>query len=56
MTTGYLRGYRDALIEIVHKGTPPQDVYDISADALNQDDFDKGWQSAAIEKGAKPHE
>lgn len=45
------RGYQKALIRI-QQGVNVQQLYNDSANALNQDAFDKGWQKACIENGA----
>ncbi len=46
------RGYDNAM-KVLERGNP-QGCYDVSTRALNQNAFDRGWQKACIEKGAKP--
>lgn len=52
MTKEEQRGYDKAMIAI-NSGGNPQGCYDTSNHALNQNDFDRGWQKACVEKGAK---
>ena len=52
MNKRYQSGYLFAKQAIERKDSSPQKLYDQSYGALDQDDFDKGWQDACIEMGA----
>jgi len=49
------RGYQTAQVSIL-SGGDPQKLYDTSVGALNQDYFDRGWQRACEEHGAKDND
>jgi len=55
MSTEEQRGYDKAVI-VIDSGGNAQGCYDISVSVLNQNDFDKGWQRACLERGAKDDE
>ena len=48
----YLNGYNRANA-VINQGGSAQELYNQSNGALDQNDFDKGWQQACIENGAK---
>lgn len=55
-STRWNRGYNQAR-NLITNGSDPQSLYNESFGALEHDDFDKGWQRACTEAGAKcPYE
>lgn len=51
-TPEYQRGY-DAALEAIAAGDDPQESYNTAEEALNYNDFTRGWQQACREAGAK---
>lgn len=48
----YQQGYKSAK-DVINRGGTPQELLMQSYQALDQNDYDKGWQQACIEYGAQ---